>query len=64
MTRGNQRENDRIRAQKKQETAKKKKKCNTNFRNALELQAEIMRQKQKLSDEKKVTQSTNNSKKC
>ncbi|KTW26029.1 hypothetical protein T552_03298 [Pneumocystis carinii B80] len=60
MTRGNQRENDRLRAQKKQEMTKKKKKCETNFKNSLEQQAEIMRQKQKLHDEKKLMQSINN----
>ncbi|KTW32214.1 uncharacterized protein T551_00896 [Pneumocystis jirovecii RU7] len=60
MTRGNQRENDRLRAQKKQETNKKKKKSDSNFRNTLEIQANIMRQKQKLADERKATQAINN----
>ncbi|KAG5520165.1 hypothetical protein PMAC_001242 [Pneumocystis sp. 'macacae'] len=59
MTRGNQRENDRLRAQKKQETNKKKKKSDSNFRNALEAQANIMREKQKLADERKAAQTIN-----
>ncbi|KAG4302047.1 hypothetical protein PCANB_001931 [Pneumocystis canis] len=60
MTRGNQREHDRLRAQKKQqETAKKKKKTGSNFRNALEIQAETMRQKQKLANEREAQKTMN-----
>ncbi|KAG4305139.1 hypothetical protein PORY_001309, partial [Pneumocystis oryctolagi] len=56
---GNQRENDRLRAQKKQ-VPKKKKSDGSNFRNALEIQAETMRQKQKIADERKASLAINN----
>ncbi|WBW72860.1 SERF family protein, 4F5S-like protein, implicated in mRNA splicing [Schizosaccharomyces osmophilus] len=51
MSRGNQRETDRVRNAKKQQAGKKKQDGNPAKR--LEAQAEIMRAKQRAADEKK-----------
>ncbi|EPY51008.1 hypothetical protein SPOG_04904 [Schizosaccharomyces cryophilus OY26] len=56
MSRGNQREVDRVRNAKKQQAAKKKQDGNPAKR--LEAQAEIMRAKQRAADERKAASSS------
>lgn len=61
MTRGNQRELDRIRSQKKVAAhAKKPKESNTTLAKRKEADAEILRAKQKKAEEAKATSTTKN----
>ncbi|KAJ5683249.1 hypothetical protein N7462_006414 [Penicillium macrosclerotiorum] len=58
MTRGNQRDNDRAKAQKKAASAKSKNTLSgTQFQKAKEDAAAIMREKQRKADEKRAAES-------